>query len=262
MKLPLALEKTIKNMAHHSPEILSVLSIAGIVGTAILASKAGKEVSYRIQDSNKDYDKITIKEKIQLCWKNYVPTVLVGTATIACVVSSNLLNRKQQASLMGAYALLNEGYKKYRLAAKEVYGEDADTKIKAQVAKDAYITSDGLFFSDLLDPENIKEDKCLFYDSATQTYFQSTLSKVLNAEYHVNRNFVLRGYVPLSEYCDFLGIDISEKDIDGDKMGWSVDDNFYFGEWIDFVNSFTTLEDGLECYVIDPCVDPFPISEY
>ncbi len=261
MELSLALKKAIRSVAHHSPEILTVLSVVGVAGTAVLASKAGKEASFKIQDSNKDYDEITTKEKFQLCWKEYIPAIVVGAATVVCVVSSNLLNRKQQASLMGAYALLNEGYKKYRLAAKEVYGEDADNKIKAQVAKDVHITSYGFFYSDLIDHDNIKDEKSLFYDSITETYFQSTLSAVINAEYHVNRNFNLRGDVSVDEYCEFLGIDISEKDFHGNRIGWAWDDDIFSeGTWIDFVNSFTTLEDGLECYLIEPSVYPFPLD--
>ena len=42
---------------------------------------------------------------------------------------------------MSAYVMLNESYKQYRSPAKTVYGEDADDKIHAEMAKDAMVSS-------------------------------------------------------------------------------------------------------------------------
>ena len=42
---------------------------------------------------------------------------------------------------MSAYVMLNESYKQYRKSAKTVYGEDADDKIHAEMAKDAMVSS-------------------------------------------------------------------------------------------------------------------------
>ena len=68
-------------------------------------------------------------------------SVLLGVSTIACIFGANALNQKKQASLMSAYAMLNESYKQYRKAAKTVYGEDADDKIHAEMAKDAMVST-------------------------------------------------------------------------------------------------------------------------
>lgn len=69
-------------------------------------------------------------------------------------------------------------------------------------------------------------------------------------EYHVNRNLSVRGVCPLNEYLSFLGLD----EVDGgDVIGWDI---CYMIEemdcyWLDFDNYKTTLEDGLECIIID-----------
>lgn len=93
-------------------------------------------------------------------------------------------------------------------------------------------------------------ERLLFYDLASKKYFRTTMAAVLNAQYHVNRNLSVRGVCPLNEYLSFLGLD----EVDGgDVIGWDI---CYMIEemdcyWLDFDNHKTTLEDGLECIIID-----------
>ena len=157
---------------------------------------------------------------------------------------------KRNQALTSAYAMLNESYKQYRQAAKRVYGEDADNRIHAEMAKDAQVASSDWGYQVYnmdMDPES---EHLLFYDLASKKYFNTTMAAVLNAQYHVNRILSIRGDCSLNEYLSFLGLD----GIDcGDDIGWDIN---YMAEecnayWLDFDNQKTTLEDGLECIVID-----------
>lgn len=59
-------------------------------------------------------EKLTKLEVARTVLPAYMPAVVVGYATIVCILGVNLLCQKQQASLASAYALLNEvdgGYK-------------------------------------------------------------------------------------------------------------------------------------------------------
>lgn len=47
----------------------------------------------------------------------------------------------------------------------------------------------------------------LFYDGYSQRYFESKISQVLQAEYHLNRNFAIGADVTLNDFYLFLGID-------------------------------------------------------
>ena len=162
----------------------------------------------------------------------------------------NALNQKKQASLMSAYAMLNESYKQYRKAAKTVYGEDADDKIHAEMAKDAMVSTYDWGYQVYNMDMDSDSERLLFYDLASKKYFRTTMAAVLNAQYHVNRNLSVRGVCPLNEYLSFLGLD----EVDGgDVIGWDI---CYMIEemdcyWLDFDNHKTTLEDGLECIIID-----------
>lgn len=248
-----------------SPTILTCIGTVGVAATAILAVKATPKALAILDEATAEYSAngrtshtdvrklpktLPIKETIRLTWKCYIPAAAVGASTIICIFGANILNKRNQASLVSAYAMLNESYQKYRKAAKSVYGEDADSRIMAEVAKEKYISADGysLYSPDLDDGE-----QALFYDSCSNRYFTSTMAAVINAEYHFNRNLTLRGEALLNEFYDFLGID----GLDWGTLGWSLDDLMEGGiMWLDFENNHVELEDGMGCYIISPSFEP------
>ena len=235
-----------------SPTILTVLGIAGVVGTTVMAIKATPKAMKLIKAKKDELntDKLTPTELVQTTWKCYIPSALIGAGTIVCIIGIGVMDKRNQAALTSAYAMLNESYKQYRQAAKKVYGEDADNKIHAEMAKDARVASyewGYQVYNMDMDPES---EQLLFYDLTSKKYFTTTMAAVLNAQYHVNRNLAVRGDCSLNEYLSFLGIDGVDK---GDEMGWDIS---YMVEemdsyWLDFYNQKTTLEDGLECITID-----------
>lgn len=69
----------------------------------------------------------------------------------------------------------------------------------------------------------------LFYDEHSNRYIESTIEQVIAAEYHLNRNYILRGYSYLNKLYEFLGLESTNY---GSVLGWvSNDDGMY---WIDF----------------------------
>lgn len=259
--------KTQQFLKRNSASILTYVSLVGVVATAVLAVKATPKAIKILEDEqnarseNGNYDSsdwsITKKEIIQLTWQCYIPTAIMGTATIVCILGANILNKRNQASLISAYTLLNESFKKYRKAAISVYGEDADKNILAEVAKERWVHSSGY---GLYDPSTDDSDKVLFYENFSNRYFTSTLSAVINAQYHINRNLVLRGYVTANEFYNFIGIGPIHC---GDDFGWEINDMIEGGyEWLDFENCKTTLEGGMECYIISSMIEPTNILPF
>lgn len=239
-----------------SPIILAVVSTVGIVATTVLAVRATPKAIQKLEEAkNEKGEELTLIETFVTAAPSYTWAALTGFSTIVCVLGSGILNRKKQASLVGAYALLGKSYREYRDAAKRVYGEDSDEKIKAEMAKPPYISADGQSWSEELDQ---KGEKSLFYDLYSQRYFESTIGAVINAECHVNRNLMLRGYVPLNEYYEFLGIEGVEF---GSDFGWEFDRLTESGFlWLDFDNTLSTMDDGLECCIVSSAFEPHPLN--
>ncbi len=241
-----------------SPTILTYVAAIGVVATSVMAVKATPKAMMLLEHATDEKgEELTKLEVVRVAGPVYIPALAIGVSTISCIFGANVLNKRNQASLISAYAMLSESYQQYRRAANTVYGEDADSKIKAQMAKDTYI-SDGWGYSVYSPDLDSESEKILCYDLFSQRYFTSTMAAVLNAQYHVNRNLQLRGEVSINEFYEFLGIDKIEN---GNNIGWSINELIEGGiMWLDFDNKHTVMDDGLECCVISALWNPNKFS--
>ena len=235
----------------NSATILTFVGAIGVVATAASAiNDAPKATKLLEAAKQKKGEELTKIEKVKTALPGYVPTIITGTATIACIIGANVLNKRQQAALMSAYALLDKSYKDYRRKAEELYGDNADAQIREEIAKE-----------DLgEDVYPLEDNVMLFYDECSRRYFESTMEKVLKAQYIINRDLAYHGYATLNEFYDLLGIPNTDF---GDILGWSswqISECQAY-EWIEFLNKKVTMEDGLECHIIEIITDPTPDFE-
>ena len=168
------LHKTKLFFKRNSSTILTCVGAAGVVATTVLAVNATPKAMKLLKKAEEEkQEKLTKKETVMVAAPVYIPTVLVGTATIACIFSSNILNKRQQAAITSAYTLLSSSYNEYKDKVKELYGENADDEVTTEIAKDKYEDQD----------IEVSEGSQLFYDAFSGRYFTSTLFKVQQAEY-------------------------------------------------------------------------------
>lgn len=95
------------------------------------------------------------------------------------------------------------------------------------------------------------DKKILFYEPISHQTFRAYERTVMDAEYHLNRNYVLGGFISINEYLDFLGL----KEIpDGDNAGWSIDSGAY---WLDFEHTkMKRTHNGEPMYAINCIFEP------
>ena len=228
--------------------ILTALGGAGVVATAVTAVKATPKAIKLIEvyEEQKGED-LTTLEKIKVAGPHYIPSILIGAGTIACIFGANILNKRNQASLISAYALIDNSYKEYKKKVKELYGEEAHKEVISSIAKDKHT-----------DDIRVDDNKMIFYDEFSHRYFESTLEDVIKAEYNTNRQLQRNGVVYLNEYYEFLGLEPSPV---GTELGWSsgILESHYCADWIEFDHWKVILEDGLECCIItlryEPVID-------
>ena len=256
----------------NSATILTVAAAAGVITTSVLSAKAAIKASRVLAHKEKKKgEKLTFEETISAVWTIYIPPVVAGMSTIACVFGANILNQRQQARLASAYALIDSSYKEYKAKLKELYGEEAHNNIvdaiAAEKCNDIHIFAgsssqqlpsavSGLASSDIQEIESDSEPR-LFYDEYSGRYFETTIEKVLLAEYHLNRNYILRGFAKLNEFYNFLGLETTDY---GETVGWDVCSEIY---WIDFNHRKAFISgdsDGFECYVIE--MPYYPSEDY
>lgn len=237
-------------LKRNASTILTCLGGIGVVTTAVLTAKATPKALRVIEEAKEEKgEDLTVMETIVVAGPKFVPAMVIGAATVTCIVGANVLNKRKQAALISAYALIDRSYNEYKDKLKELYGEETHQSIVDAIAiekaEDMQITAVNLCSACDMSLEENYSEPVLFYDEFASRYFEATIEQVLMAEYHANRNLVLRGYVPLNEFYEFLGIAPTEH---GDTVGWSVEDEFY---WIDFNHRKVLLDDTLECYIIE-----------
>lgn len=226
--------------------ILTCMGGVGLVATAVLTAKATPKAMARVEDAREEKgEELTKVETVIAATPAYIPPLITGAATLVCMFGANALSKRQQASLVSAYALLDNSYKEYKKKVNELYGEGANNKVKEEIAKDKYEESE------LKPADGMK----LFFDDFSGRIFESTLEKVQEAEYNINRNLSMYGYATLNEFYEYLGLEPLDG---GDELGWSPDMNFdyYCQEWIDFGHLKTTMGDDLECINIVIFTEP------
>lgn len=238
------------------PILLSIAGVMGVVATTVVSVKATPKAIKILEERRiQKGENLTVKDKVEATWKLYLPSVGIAFATVACIIGANVLNQKAQASLASAYALISSSYNRYKGKIIEKFGKEAHdniiSELKIEKANAMPITAGSIIMDSCLDFDT-NEEETLFYDEYSQRYFTSTISKVLKAEYHLNRNYVLGGGVYVNDFYDFLGI----SHIDGGdaEIGWSSYDSDIL--WIDFNHIKSTTDDGLEVCIIEMVFEP------
>ena len=234
-------------MKKNSSTILTCVGAAGTVATAIMAVKATPKALALLEVAKEEKgEELTKWEVVKAAGPVYIPAVVTGAATVAAIFGANTLNKRQQASLMSAYALLDKSYKEYKGKVEDLYGKEVDAHVEKEIAKDKFEENP---------VEVTDENNKLFYDTFSRRYFESTIDKVQRAEYNLNRNIVQRDYAYVNEFYEDLGME----PIDGGwDLGWSRGSNLdtAWQEWMDFNHEKVELDDGLECIIVSFYIEP------
>ena len=231
--------------------ILTCVGGIGVVATAVVAVKDTPKAMQIIEKAKEEKgEDLTTAEKIKVAGPAYIPATAIGISTLARRFGAAALSKRSQASLISAYALLDNSDKEYKKKVEELYGEGADERVKGEIARDKYNETNIL-----------KEDeKQLFYDYFSGRYFESTMEEVLKAEYELNRELHIKDYVGLNEFYDLLSLDRIRSGLD---LGWSTRvSSRHWKKWIDFRHEKVEMEDGMECYILTMTEPVLNFGEY
>ncbi len=239
--------------------VLTCLGAGGVVATVIFAIKATPKAQEKIIAARRDkadacendiseLPKLTVPETVQVCWKDYLLMVATGTASLICIFGANVLDRKQQASMTIAYAALERLFAEYRKKVIALEGEQLDRTALDAIEKEWHDEDDGNPPWDAVQT---------FYIDGYPRFFESTMERVVTAEYCLNRNFVLRENATFEEFLTFLGVDtddeVSTKYPKG--FGWDryIGETEYGYQWIDFNHIHRVMDDGsFVCEIVFP----------
>ncbi len=146
-------------MKKHSPEILMVAGVAGVIVSAVMACKATLKVEAVMDETKEKMDKIHEAEEngttdagedysgedakkdtvivyaqtgLKLA-KTYAPAVAIGALSITSILASNNILRKRNVALAAAYATVDKSFKEYRNRVIEKFGQEVDRELKYNI---------------------------------------------------------------------------------------------------------------------------------
>lgn len=229
-----------------SPEILTGIGVAGMIATTIMAVKATPKAIELINEKEIELsvDKLTAAETVKTVWKCYIPTVVTGITSIACVVGASSVNARRNAALATAYTLSETALREYKEKVVEAIGEKKEQSVRDAIAKDK------MEKHPVNDKEIIMTDKgdTLCFDVISGRYFKSDIDKLRRAENELNRQLLEDGSVSLNDLYDAIGLD----DIRiGYDLGWDTRQGL-----VTLSFSSQLASDGTPCLVLDFSVAP------
>lgn len=161
--------------------LLTCIGAIGVIGTSVMSVKATPKAIKLLEESEKEKgEKLTKIEVVKTVAPAYIPAAILGISTIACIFGANILSKNNQAALASAYAILDRSYKEYRNKVSELYGEEAEDRVKNEIANDHYeeYERDEDCEEDVIIEEE-SDDMKLFFDYNTLTMFRAPMNKVI-----------------------------------------------------------------------------------
>ena len=256
--------KTKGQVQKHSPEILAGVGVVGTVVSGVMACKAtlklndileeSKETSEKIREVEqnpryeKEYNHEDAKKDLAVNYaqtamkiaKLYAPAVILGSASLGCLLASNDILRKRNAALSAAYMTVDKSFKEYRNRVAERFGDEIEKEIrygiKAMEVETTVVNEDGSETTiteqvKTMDP-NLYSDYARFFDEASpcwQNDPEYNLMFLKSQQQYANDLLKAKGRLFLNEVYDMLGIDRTKA---GQVVGWvynpenPIGDNF------------------------------------
>lgn len=238
-------------VSKHSPEILTGIGIAGMITTTILAVRATPKAMRLIEDYEecvlRDHEKIKPVDAVKLTWKCYIPAVVTGTTSIACLIGASSVNARRNAALATAYKLSETALTEYREKVIETIGEKKEKEVRNKVAEER-IKKDPVSKSEVYITQ---KGNTLCYDYMSGRYFESDIELIKKAINKISGVMLRDDYVSLNDFYDEIGL----KHVGiGDEFGWNV--GRVGRDLIEPCISYGPADDAQPCAVI--AFEPMP----
>lgn len=239
-----------KAVKQNAPEILTGIGIGGWFTTTVLAVRSTPKAIIAIENekAEKDVDKLTAKDTIRVTWKYYIPSVVTGIASTACLIGASAENSRRNAALAAAYELSESALKTYKEKVVETIGQKKEEAIRTEIARDKVTEKPPVNKEVII--TNKGETLCM--DSVSGRYFKIDIDKLKRIEIDLAKDLNCNMYVTLNEYYYAIGIPGIKI---GNDIGWTPD------RPLELSLHSALAEDDRPCLVVDFMCGPVPLTQ-
>ena len=234
----------------HSPEILLITGIVGVITAAVVACKATMNVpeiideakenidavhscmeddsiaeDYSEGDAKKDLTIVYVKTGAKLVY-NYIPSIVIGALSITSILASNNILKGRNVALAAAYTAVDNRFKEYRNRVAERFGEEVEKELRYNMITKT-ITENGKEIT-IEKNEKIVDEKSVsmyarFFDEYCPNWEKDSeynLMFLRAQQQYANDLLRSRGFIFLNEVYDLIGIPRTKV---GQIVGWAYD---------------------------------------
>lgn len=254
----------------HSPEILVVGGVVGLVASGVMACKATTKLSailddskeqielfdkvaanpemvneeYTVEDAEKDKKIVKVQTAVKVA-KLYAPAVAIGVVSIGAIFASNNIMRKRNVALGAAYATVDRAFKDYRNRVVDRFGEELDKELRYNLkTKEVKETIEDENGKKKTVKKNIKymdspmpSEFAVIYDDGCAGWTKDPEDNkffLIQQQRYANERLKRRGYLSLNEVYELLGFPSTKA---GQVVGWLYDckdPNYKGDDFVDF----------------------------
>lgn len=233
------------SLSRHSPEILMGIGITGMITSTVFAVKATPKALLLMEEKKEELevDKLAPVDVVKATWKCYIPAVVTGGVSVACLIGSNSVNAKRNAALATAYKLSETAFAEYRDKVVETIGDKKEKVIKDKISEEK-IKENPVSKTEVI---ITGKGQTLFFEPLSSRYFYSNLDLIQRAVNKLNRDIITSAFddgVSVNDFYQEIGLPTTAT---GDNLGWKID---YI---IDIYPSAQMCDEGTE-HEGEPCI--------
>ena len=255
----------------HSPEILVVTGVIGIVTSTVMACKATMKVNdiveetketidtihdsvgkglhtsdgeeYTQEVANKDLAIVYTQTAVKFV-KLYGPAVAIGVASIGCMIGSNHILRKRNVALAAAFTAMETSFKDYRGRVIDRFGKELDKElrfgIKAKEVEETVVDENGKETTvkktvSVVDPNTARSIYSVVFCEGNAGWTRNAeMNKVflIQQQNYANDKLRLNGFLTLNDVYEMIG---AQKTAYGQIAGWVYTEDSSIGDnFVDF----------------------------
>lgn len=250
----------------YAPEVMVVVGVVGVVASAVMACKATTKAGAIVEDTKDQMDQIhevaethaeeysedDMKKDTVIVYtqtavkfaKLYGPAVILGAASIACILGSHHILSKRNAALAAAYATVDKGFKEYRGHVIERFGKELDKElrynVKAKDFEETVVNEETGEETKVTNTVNVADpndysDYARFFDDGCTGWTKDSeqnLYFLKCQQNYANERLQKKGYLFLNDVYEMLGIPKTKA---GQIVGWIYDKKNPVGDnFVDF----------------------------
>lgn len=258
-------------LKQHSPEIMIVTGIVGIIFSTVKACQATTKLAPILDDAKDDIEKIhechgdketprvegysdeDFKKDLMSTYvrtglkvaKLYAPAAAIGAASIGCILGSHNIMKGRNAVLASTLASLGKDFKDYRARVIDKYGDDAEKELRYNIKEEEVeelVTDDKGKEKKVKKKVKVIDDSVVqqspyakFFDECSREWKKDSDYNLifLNAQQnYANQKLVADGFLFLNDVYEMLDIPKTKA---GQKVGWIYDKKNPIGDnYVDF----------------------------